>query len=95
MNGPEYGQAILRWTPAPGATLYRVGWLAVEDYEANRANDAWRAKLSYSDVTLGSSHTVSRLTPGIEYFFIVGAGYHGSWVSWPTTWNRLMLNDDS
>ena len=95
VNGPESGQAILRWTPAPGATFYRVGWLAVEDYEANRANDAWRAKLSYSDVTLGSSHTVSRLTPGIEYFFIVGAGYHGSWVSWPTTWNRLMLNDDS
>ena len=93
VNGPNPGQVSLSWTPAPGAAFYRVGWLAVEDYEANLDNDAWRAMFAHSDVPPGSSHTVSRLTPGIEYYFIVGAGYDGGWISWPETWERTALND--
>ena len=40
--------------------------------EANRDGDKWREKFASSDVSAGSSYTVTRLTPGIAYYFIVG-----------------------
>ena len=47
-----------------GASEYRVGWLAVADYQANIDNDRWRERFAYSDVNASSSYTVTRLTPG-------------------------------
>ena len=39
------GEAVVSWDAVAGASAYRVGWLAVSDYEANRANDQWRERL--------------------------------------------------
>ena len=94
-NGHNLGEVILRWNAVDGAEFYRVGWLAVPDYVAHQDNDAWRVRFAYSDVPSGTSHTVSRLTPGVEYYFIVGSGYHEGRVYWPPTWERLTLNFDT
>ena len=91
-NGPNPGTAVFTWNVAPEATSYRVGWLAVEDYLAHRENDTWRQIFAYSDVADGSPWTVERLTPGIEYYFIVGLEHPGG-VEW-SAWDTLLLNAD-
>ena len=37
-NGAGVGAVDLSWGAFPGVTGYTVGWLAVEDFEGNRAN---------------------------------------------------------
>ena len=93
VNGPNPGEASVSWNPVAGVSNYRVGWLAVPDYEANRDNNRWRQRIAYVDVNAGSSHTVTRLTPGIEYYFIVGSRHDGGRVSWPDFWVRFALRD--
>ena len=63
-NGANTGEAMVSWDAVAGASEYRVGWLAVADYEANIDNDRWRERFAYSDVNASSSYTVTRLTPG-------------------------------
>lgn len=87
VNGMNPGEAFLAWTPVSGADQHLVGWLAVEDYEANP--NTWREKFAYSDVVSSSTWTVTRLTPGIEYYFIVGRKHAGG-IS-PSPWKRLRL----
>ena len=90
-NGPNSGEVNLTWTAIPGASSYRVGWLANADYQAYP--DKWQEKFRYSDVTANSEYTLTLLVPGIKYYFIVGRKYEGG-VAWPQQWATLTLNDD-
>ena len=96
-NGRDAGTVVLSWTEAPGVSDYRVGWLAVEDYLGDQEN--WRENFAYSDVDASSSHTVRRLTPGIEYYFILGRFVSlndnrlPTEIAW-TAWKTFHLNDD-
>ena len=93
-NGSRLGQVVVSWDVVAGTTGYRVGWLAVSDYEANRTNDRWRERFAYSDISGGSSYyTVTRLTPGIAYYFILGRK-QGDDIVW-SQWAALALNADA
>ena len=69
-NGAEAGAVDLSWDEFPGVANYTVGWLAVEDFEANRANNEWLKYFAYSNVGEVQAWTVRRLTPGINYWLI-------------------------
>ena len=93
-NGSRLGQVVVSWDVVAGTTGYRVGWLAVPDFEANRDNDRWRERFAYSDISGGSSYyTVTRLTPGIAYYFILGRK-QGDDIVW-SQWAALALNADA
>ena len=89
-NGANPGEAVVSWAPVAGASEYRVGWLAVADYQANIDNDRWRERFAYSDVNASSSYTVTRLTPGEAYYFITGRKQDGD-IVW-SAWATLTLN---
>ena len=89
-NGANPGEAVVSWDPVAGASEYRVGWLAVADYQANIDNDRWRERFAYSDVNASSSYTVTRLTPGEAYYFITGRK-EGDDIVW-SAWATLPLN---
>ena len=89
-NGANPGEAVVSWDPVAGASEYRVGWLAVPDYQANIDNDRWRERFAYSDVNASSSYTVTRLTPGVAYYFITGRKQDGD-IAW-SEWATLTLN---
>ena len=91
-NGSRLGQVVVSWDVVAGTTGYRVGWLAVPDFEANIDNDRWRERFAYSNINPSSSYTVSRLTPGIAYYFILGRK-QGDEISW-SQWASLALNAD-
>ncbi len=90
MNGSDLGEADLAWDAVEGATYYRVGWMADEDYQrAVREPDGeWQKEFRYSNIVNRGqpTWTVSRLTPGIRYWFIVGShnGFYGEpkWSAW-------------
>ena len=90
-NGPNLGTATLTWTTVPGVSSYRVGWLAKEDYLAYR-DTIWAQKFAYSDVESESTWAVTRLTPGADYYLIVGRK-HDSGFAW-SEWQELTLNAD-
>ena len=73
-DGENQGEVELTWGPVEGeeAASWRVGWLAVVDYQEHQANGEFWQYFAYSDVTTHSSWTVRRLTPGVEYYFVVG-----------------------
>ena len=73
-DGENPGEVELTWGPVEGeeAASWRVGWLAVVDYQEHQANGEFWQYFAYSDVTTHSSWTVRRLTPGVEYYFVVG-----------------------
>ena len=89
-NGANPGEVVVSWDPVAGALEYRVGWLAVADYQANIDNDRWRERFAYSDVNASSSYTVARLTPGVAYYFITGRKQDGD-IVW-SAWATLTLN---
>ena len=89
-NGANPGEAEVSWDPVAGASAYRVGWLAVPDYQANIDNDRWRERFAYSDVNANSSYTVTRLTPGVAYYLITGRK-QGNDIVW-SAWATLTLN---
>ena len=91
-NGANPGEVVVSWDPVAGALEYRVGWLAVPDYQANIDNDRWRERFAYSDVNASSSYTVTRLTPGVAYYFITGRKQDGD-IAW-SQWATLTLNAD-
>ena len=92
VNGLNLGTASLTWTTVPGVSSYRVGWLAKEDYLAYIDNDIWEQKFAYSDVESESTWTVTRLTPGADYYLIVGRKHDGG-NAW-SEWQELTLNAD-
>ena len=93
-NGTNPGEVNILWKPAPDAAVYRVAWLAAKDFADHRDNGGWRSYIRYSDVTASSSWTLDRLTPGIPYYFIVGAKHRDGRISW-SRWQTLRLSPDT
>ena len=89
-NGASFGEADLSWPAVSGATYYRIGWMADEDYQRaiRETHGEWEKEFRYSNIINRGqpSHTVTRLTPGIKYWFIVGShnAFYGApqWSSW-------------
>ena len=98
VNGPNPGEAIISWAAVDGAAYYRVGWIAYEDYNAiTAAGRPWSEGFAFVDVeNLGqTSRTVTRLTPGILYAFIVGSNDTQYGAPQWSAWAQLTLNDDA
>ena len=95
-HGSNPGEVVLSWNAVADATYYRVGWMADADYQAagGAAGPHWSEEFRYSNIgNRGqSSRTVTNLTPGITYYFIVGAGSVGE-PAW-SQWDVLMLRGD-
>ena len=97
-NGSNAGEADLSWPGVAGATYYRIGWMADEDYQRalDEPNGEWLKEFRYSNVISRgqSSHTVTRLTPGIKYWFTVGS--HNAFYGGPawSAWAELTLDGD-
>ena len=98
VNGPNPGEAIISWAAVDAAAYYRIGWIATEDYNAiTAAGRPWTEGFAFVNVeNLGqTSRTVSRLTPGMLYAFVVGSNdtQYGEpqWSALAT----LTLNDDA
>ncbi len=73
--GANPGEVVVTWTAVDSANFYRIGWISSKDYAAAKAsNRDWReAFVSVSIANNGqTSYTVTRLTPGEAYWFIVG-----------------------
>lgn len=95
-NGSNLGEANVSWSTVAGATFYRIGWMADEDYRAALAepDGEWAKEFRYSNVMNRgqTSHTVTRLTPGIKYWIIVGShdAFYGA-PQWPLQWAEVTL----
>ena len=90
-NGPAPGEAVVAWQAVDSAAYYRVGWVAYDDYKvATAAGRDWLETFTFVDLANRgqSTHKVARLTPGIDYAFIVGSNdsrYGGpTWSAWAT-----------
>ena len=90
VNGSDLGEANMAWDAVAGATYYRVGWMADEDYQRalREPNGEWQKEFRFSNIVSRGqpTWTVTRLTPGIKYWFIVGShdAYYGEpeWSDW-------------
>ena len=77
----------LTWNAVPGAEYYRVGWVVYEDVAPIIASGGdWLEHFAFIDITNRgqTEHTITRLTPGLLYAFIV-AGNDGRYGTpqWP------------
>ena len=88
-DGDQPGAIEISWDQVQAATHYRIGWIALEDYESYRdAGRNWLEAFTYKDVGRYSENPqlLTRLTPGMLYAFIVGsnASRNGtpSWSQW-------------
>ena len=96
VNGPNPGEVSLLWNAAAGANYYRVGWIADADYRTARDSGApWLERFGFVDVESKTAYTITRLTPGTDYWFIVASNSerYGP-PQWPQNWVSLRLNDD-
>ena len=93
VNGPNPGEVNVTWSAVAGANYYRVGWIADDDYRA--AGDDWLERFAFVDVAGKTAYTITRLTPGTDYWFIVASNseQYGP-PRWPQNWVPLRLNDD-
>ena len=83
-NGDSLGVVIVSWEAVAGAAGYLVGWVAHADYP-NRFRSV--------DVPAGkTAYTVTGLTPGADYWFIVASSNreNGAW-QWAEGWARLTV----
>ena len=95
VNGSNLGEVDLSWNAVAGATYYRIGWMADEDYQAalQEPEQEWLKEFRYSNIVNRDqpTWTVTRLTPGIKYWIIVGS--HNDFYGAPewSTWAELTL----
>ena len=85
----------LSWGAVPGAEYYRVGWVVYEDVAPIIASGGdWLEHFAFIDISNRgqTQHTIGRLTPGLQYAFIV-AGNDGRYGTpqWPpaSAWQFL------
>ena len=94
VNGVNPGEVNLTWNVVAGANFYRIGWIAVADAEQARAEGTdWLERFVFVDIKGRTSYTVTRLTPGVDYWFIVASNRerYGP-PSW-SKWQSLPLNE--
>ena len=96
VNGPNPGEVNLTWDAVQGASFYRIGWIADADYRQTLADGTdFLERFAFVDVTDRTAYTITRLTPGEDYWFIVASNRqrYGT-PSWPENWAQLTLNAD-
>ena len=92
-NGPNPGEVSLTWNAVAGANYYRVGWIANADYlQTQAAGTNFLERFAFVDLAGKTAYTVTRLTPGEDYWFIVGSNEtrYGE-PAW-SEWHLLTLN---
>ncbi len=92
-NGSETGQVIVSWNASPGAAFYRIGWVARPDYEATvAAGRDWLEAFHFLDAanTGQTQWTLTRLSPGVEYYFIVASNDNRNGVPQYGNWSNLL-----
>ena len=77
----------LTWSAVPGAAYYRIGWVVYADVAPIiEAGGDWLEHFAFIDIANRgqTEHTIARLTPGLQYAFIV-AGNEGRYGTpqWP------------
>ena len=90
-NGSNPGGVNVRWNSVPGSNYYRIGWIADADYLA--AGDDWLERFAFVDVTPKTSYTITRLTPGEPYWFIVASTRERYGANEWSSWTSLTLTD--
>ena len=93
------GEVRISWDAVPGAAYYRIGWVAYSDVEPIIASGGdWLERFAFIDIQNRdqTQHTITRLTPGVQYAFIVASndGRYGT-PQWPPAsgWRYLTLTD--
>ena len=83
-NGDSLGAVIVSWPPVAGAAGYLVGWVAHADYP-NRFRSV--------EIPAGkTAYTVTGLTPGTDYWFIVASRNRPDGaLRWAKRWARLTV----
>ena len=84
-NTGAIGEVRVSWDPVAGVSAYRIGWLNHNDYLA--AGDTWLQRFTFADVPPSVfQYSITRLTPGEEYWFIVASVDANNRMSWPQRW---------
>ena len=98
-NTGNPGEVRISWDAVPDAAYYRIGWVAYSDVEPIIASGGdWLEHFAFIDIENRdqTEHTVTRLTPGVQYAFIMASndGRYGT-PRWPTAtgWAFLTLNE--
>ena len=99
VNGPNPGEALLSWNAVADAAFYRIGWVAFPDYEATvAAGRDWLEAFHFLDaVNTGQTQWIlTRLSPGVEYYFIIASNDARNGPPQYGEWSELLtLNDDT
>ena len=98
-NTGNPGEVRISWHAVPDAAYYRIGWVAYSDVEAIIASGGdWLERFAFIDIVNRSQtqHTITRLTPGAHYAFIIASNddRYGT-PQWPpsTGWRFLDLTE--
>ena len=97
-NGVNPGEVNLTWDAVAGANYYRIGWVAYADYQAaTAAGRDWLEAFAFVDVANRgqTAHTVTRLTPGAFYAFIVASNDQRYGAPQWSEWATLTLKTDT
>ena len=93
VNGASPGEVNLTWDAAAGAKFYRVGWIARADLLA--AGDNWLERFAFVNISAKTDYTLTRLTPGADYWFIVASiGEANGVPQWAASWVHLALAEN-
>ncbi len=96
-NGPNPGEANVAWDAVSDASYYRIGWIAMADYEAIKASGGdWLEGFRFVDIANRgqSAHTVTRLRPGVRYAVIVASNDTRYGAPKWSQWAYVTLNAD-
>ena len=100
-NGENTGEVRISWDAFADASYYRIGWVAYSDVEPIIASGRdWLERFAFIDIENRgqTEHTITRLTPGVQYAFIVASndGRYGT-PQWPSAdgWRYLTLTEAS
>ena len=98
-NTGNTGEVRISWDSVPDAAYYRIGWVAYSDVEPIIASGGdWLEHFAFIDIENRgqTQHTITRLTPGVQYAFIVASndGRYGT-PQWPSAagWRYLTLTE--
>ena len=98
-NGSEPGQVVVSWDAVADAAFYRIGWVALPDYQTTvAAGRNWLEVFHFLDAanTGQTEWKLTRLSPGVQYYFIVASNDARNGVPQYSGWSEpLTLTSDS
>ena len=88
-TGQPRASVVVAWDAVDGAAFYRIGWVAMDDIPAVRAEGReWLDAFVFADVANRgqTAYTITGLVPGRDYAFIVASVAQrfgaGAWSGW-------------